>query len=163
MASQTSRLGESLKPPRFPVCTHAPAPHQAQILLGIHTSSVISALLQTCCWHLEKLRHSPMLWIFVDYSFLSPSDCKNYWLREPVTIYTALLPLCTTRWLVMSTGVSFLFFHPFSVLLISCRPCLLPCFFFLSRSLPLEISIRARRWSAMSLRLWCDTLSQPVG
>ncbi len=158
MASQTSRLGESLKPPPFPVCTHAPAPHQAQILCSVYTPHLSS---------LPFCKHAADIWknygIHPCYGFLLIIAFCPPRLQELLTawagdyLHSFAAPLHHTMACNVHWGLIFVFssiFWPAYIL-----QTLFTSLFFLFRTLPPEISIRARRWSAMSLRLWCDTLA----
>lgn len=156
-------LSESLKPPLFLVWTHAPALHQAQTLCSVYTPHLSSL---PFCKHAADIWKNygihPCYGFLLIIAFCPPrlQELLTAWASDYLHSFTAPLHhtmACNVHWGLIFVFI--LFFPSIFGLLISCRHCLLPCFFLLSCSLPPEISVGARRWSAMSLSLWCDTLA----
>lgn len=159
-------LGESLKPSLFPIWTHAPAPHQAQILCSVYTPHLSS---------LPFCKHAADIWknygVHPCYGFLLIIAFCPPRLQELLTawagdyLHSFAAPLHHTMACNVQWGFIFVcFFHPFSSifgLLISCRLCLLPFFLCLVRC---HQRSALERGGGQRCHLDCDViLSQPVG
>lgn len=162
MASQTSRLGESLKPPPFPVCTHAPAPHQAQILCSVYTPHLSS---------LPFCKHAADIW-------------KNYGIH-PCYGFLLIIAFCPPRLQELLTAWAGDYLHSFAAPLHHTMACNVHCgliFVFSSIFWPAYILqtlftslfffclVRCHQRSALErgggqqCHLDCDViLSQPIG